>query len=161
MKYYLVDTSAIIHTIENTGNTKIDFFSEKAKNEAFLYIPQFCIAEALNTFARFLFKEKRIKEDEYTKRRNIFLNAVRNRKILYVYDLHRYHNLNADRVYRVEQTTPLREKEHPLSSFDILIIAMALELKRLHHPSDVIMLTRDARLKHIANKLSINAIWFE
>ena len=160
MKYYLVDASAFVYAVENEGNTKIDFLGEKVENKAFLYIPQFCIAEVLNTYARFFFKDKRIGADTYTKWRGAFLKAVHNRRIFYAYDLHRYHNLNADAIYRIEHRTVLKPKETPLSAFDILIIAMGTELKRIHINDEVVILTRDARLLRIANKF-VNAMWFE
>lgn len=47
MKYYLIDASAFIHWTENEGKTKMDLLHEKAVGEAFLYIPQFCIAEVI------------------------------------------------------------------------------------------------------------------
>lgn len=160
MKYYLIDASAFVYAVENEGNTKIDFFMEKAGNKAFLYIPQFCIAEVLNTYARFFFKDKKIGSDTYTKWRGAFLKAVHNRRIFYVYDLHRYHNLNADAIYKIEHKIALGPKEGPLSAFDILIIAMGMELKRIHIADEVIILTRDGRLLKIANKF-IDAVWFE
>ena len=62
-------------------------------------------------------------------------------------DLHRYHNINTDKIYKIEHQTPLRGKEKYLSSFDILIIGMAIELKKIHiGNNEVILLTRDGRL---------------
>ncbi len=161
MKYYLIDTSALVYAFENTGKTKLDFFKEKANDEAFLYIPQFCVTEVLNTFARFFYKNKNIGPDSYTKWRNEFLKSVRNRKILYAYDLHRYHNLNADKVFRFEHKTPVKQKEHYLSTVDILIIAMGMELKKIHCDEEVIIVSRDGRLVRISRKLSVKAVWFE
>ena len=48
MKYYLIDASAFVYAIENITRTKMDFFMEKAKGEAFLYIPQFCVTEVIH-----------------------------------------------------------------------------------------------------------------
>ena len=163
MKYYLIDTSAFVYSIENLGKTKIDFFSEKALNKAFLYLPQFCVTEVLNTFARCFFQKKSIPTEEIYKEWCVnFLDAIRNRKLIYVYDLHRYHNLNTDPIIIKEHTTPLTGKERYLSSFDILIIAMAMELSKIHiENNEVILLTRDGRLKRIANLLSVKSIWYE
>ena len=161
MKYYLIDASAYIYTVQNLELTKINFFSEKTNQEAFLYLPQFCVTEVLNAFARFYFKEKTIQANTYTEWRNDFIKSIRNRSLFYIYDLHRYHNLNADKIYRIEQTTPLSQKEHYLTSFDILIIAMAMELKKIHYPNPVMILSRDGRLIRIAKLVNVDAIWLE
>lgn len=160
MKYYLIDASAFVYAVENEGKTKLDFFQEKAQGLAFLYFPQFCVTEVLNTYARLCFADKKVTPDIYTKWRGAFISAIHNRKLVYVYDLHRYHNLNADRIYKVEHTIPLGRNETPLSSFDILIIAMGMELKRTHIDDEVVILTRDARLLKIANRF-VQSKWFE
>jgi len=163
MNYYLLDASAFIYAIENLNKLKRDIFVEKANGTAFLYIPQFCIPEVFNTFARFFYRDKRIGGDQYTKWRNEFTKLVRNRRILYCYDLHRYHNLNTNRVYKLEHSTPYKNGEGALSTFDILVVAMGIELKHLHTTSNVSVLTRDGRLHRISNmsKDFAPAIWFE
>jgi hypothetical protein len=163
MKYYLLDASAIVYAVEYLDTIRLNFFEEKQKGKAFLYIPQFCVAEVLNTFARLCFRDKKINPDQYTTWRGEFINAIHNGRIFYAYDLHRYHNLNADKVYSIEHKTPLRGNETPLSTFDILIIAMGMELKKIHHPTEVIILTRDSRLHCISNKSPDfpKAEWFE
>lgn len=151
MKYYLLDASAFVYAIENLDKLKNNFFIEKANGSAFLYIPQFCIPEVFNTFARFFYRDKKIGGDQYTKWRNEFTKLVKDRRILYCYDLHRYHNLNTNKVYRIEHSTPYGNGEGALSSFDILVIAMGIELKHLHSPNEVSILTRDKRLHRISN----------
>jgi len=163
MNYYLIDASAFVYAVENVNRTKIDFFMEKAEGTAFLYVPQFCVAEVLNTYARLFFRENRIAGKLYTEWRNEFLKAIRSRRTLYCYDLHRYHNLNADRIYRKEHRMPYQGNENSLSAFDILIIAMGMELKKIHSPNEVTILTRDIRLRTISNSSGefVPAIWFE
>lgn len=162
MRYYLLDASAFIYAMEKLGQTKRDFFVEKASGTAFLYMPQFCVTEILNTFARFFYRQKKIGEALYNKWRTHFIEAIRNRKMLYCYDLHRYHNLNADRVYEIEHKESYGPAENRLSAFDILVIAMGAELKRIHSPNEVYVLTRDRRLRTISNmnKEFAQAIWF-
>jgi len=140
MKYYLIDTSAFVFAVENINQTRMDFFVEKAKGEAFLYIPQFCVTEVFNTYARKFYEENVIQGDVYTEWRNEFIKATHNRRILYCYNLHRYHNLNAHKVYKVEHKVPRLSNEHPLSAFDILIIAMGMELKKVHAPQRCVCL---------------------
>lgn len=163
MNYYLIDASAFVYAIENLDKIKINFFVEKANGSAFLYIPQFCIPEVFNTFARFFYRDKKIGGDLYTKWRDEFTKLVRNRRVLYCYDLHRYHNLNTNRVYKLEHSTPYKNGERALSSFDILVIAMGIELKHLHSSNHLSVLTRDGRLHRISNmsKDFATAIWFE
>jgi len=106
MKYYLIDTSAFIYAIENLEKIKINFFIERANETAFLYMPQFCVPEVFNTFARFFYRDKKIGGDLYTKWRGEFIKAIHNRRILYCYDLHRYHNLNTHKIYKIEHKIP-------------------------------------------------------
>lgn len=136
---------------------------EKANGSAFLYMPQFCVPEVFNTFARIFYRDNTIPGPLYTEWRNEFIKAIGNRRILYCYDLHRYHNLNTHRIYEIEHKTPYSQKERALSTFDILIIAMGMELKRVHCPNNVSILTRDGRLQRISSmdREFAQAIWFE
>jgi len=163
VKYYLIDSSAFVHSVEHSGNTNINFFVERANGDAFLYIPQFCITEVFNTYARKFYEENIIPGSVYNQWRNAFINAIHDRRMLYCYDLHRYHNLNSHKIYRSEHRIPRSSKYDRLSTFDVLIIAMGMELKKVHAPNDVFILTRDKRLKRVSNarKDFARAIWFE
>lgn len=172
MNYYLIDASAFIYAIENLGKTKKDFFTEKSLGQAFLYMPQFCVTEVFNVYAKFFHRFKKITtSQEYEDWRKYFIQLIHrqleppltNENMIYCYDLHRYHNLNAQEIYEVEHTTPYSAKESSLSSFDILVIAMGMELKKIHEPNSVIILTRDGRLKRISNMRPnfATAEWFE
>lgn len=163
MKYYLIDTSAFVYAIENLDKIKNNFFMEKANGAAFLYMPQFCIPEVFNTFARFFYRDKKIGGELYTKWRGEFIKAIKDRRIIYCYDLHRYHNLNTQKIYKLEHTIPYSAKEDALSTFDILIIAMGIELKKIHPSNDISILTRDGRLHRISNMNTefASAEWFE
>ena len=163
MNYYLIDASAFIYAIENLDGIEKDFFVEKANGLAFLYIPQFCVPEVFNAFARFFYRDKKIGVEQYTKWKNEFIKAVGSRRILYCYDLHRYHNLNTHKIFKFEHRTSYLQREGALSTFDILIIAMGMELKKIHYPSNVSILTRDKRLRRISNmdEEFAQAIWFK
>ena len=73
--------------------------------------------------------------------------------------MHRYHNYNADLIYQAEHTIrpldPLADKapksKCSLSGLDILVIAMEMELKRIHPKNQVYVVTNDERLAKIAN----------
>jgi hypothetical protein len=163
MNYYLIDASAFIYAVENLDRIKRNFFIEKAGGIAFLYMPQFCVTEVLNTYAKFFWRLGRIGLDRYNKWRDEFIKAIQNRTIIYCYDLHRYHNLNADEIYELEHRTPYMEEEKRLSSLDILVIAMGMELKRVHCSDNVLILTRDRRLLKISNMKEgfAQAVWFK
>jgi len=163
VKYYLIDASAFIYAIENLDKIKRNFFVEKASGTAFLYMPQFCVTEVFNTCAKFFWRLGRIGSDRYHEWRDEFIKAIHDRRVIYCYDLHRYHNLNAHKIYELEHKTPYVKKEKPLSSLDILVIAMGMELKKIHSPNDVIVLTRDRRLITISNmdEEYATAIWFK
>lgn len=163
MQYCLIDTSAFIYAIENLNQTNLDFFTEKASDMAFLYMPQFCFAEVFNAWARFFYRDNRIIGSLYRRWRDAFIRAIHNRNVIYCYDLHRYHNLNSHQIYKIEHTEPYAPGEKALSSFDILLIAMGIELRRIHKPASVLILTRDKRLCKISNMGTefAPAVWFE
>lgn len=156
LKYYLLDASAFIYAVEKYEEP--DFIEEKENGEAFLYLPQFCVTEILNAYGRFFWEEGKLDSEDYTKWRGAFLKLVRDRKTIYCYDLHRYHIKNADKVFKVEHT--IDRIGSPLSSFDILIIAMGIELKKIHPHNDVIILTRDKQLKKVSNEVGVTAQWY-
>jgi hypothetical protein len=157
--YYLLDASAYCRFVENTSNPKTQVthnIISKSLDGYFYYIPQFCIIEVFNTFAKWYYAEKRISETRYKEICEYFQNLIRNRLVLYTYNLHRYHNLNCDKIFPVEHTTPhTKPKKGKLSTFDILIIAMALELQLIHGVDNITILSCDARLLDISKKLNI------
>ncbi|MDR2426809.1 MAG: PIN domain-containing protein [Endomicrobium sp.] len=157
--YYLLDASAFCRFIEYiSANARISHnIIQRAVFESyFYYMPQFCIAEVFNTFAKWHYAEKRINEKKYKELCSIFKFLIHDRLVIYPYDLHRYHNLNCDKVFPVEHTTPhSMPKKGKLSTFDILIIAMALELQLIHGNDNVSILSCDNRLTEISKLLKI------
>ena len=153
MTYYLVDTCAFIYAVECLYKTKPDIFFEKGIGLAFLYMPQFCVTEVFNTLARLRFRDNVITEAEYNKNREKFIEMIQNRRTIYCYDLHRYHNLNTQKIYEIEHKSELNTKENHLSALDILIIAMGMELKKIHEKEPVKILTRDGRIQTISKLL--------
>ena len=167
-KYYLIDTCALIYYFDNPeSSVKYKITDDTADGVAFYYIPQFCVAETFNVFARLYYRPPKITKKKYTALVDAFKYMIKNREILYAYDLHRYHNLNCDLVYETEHITPQAKNSKGkavarpyLSTFDILIIAMAIELNKVHGQGNVCILSRDARLIDIAKKVGINAEWY-
>ncbi len=153
--------------------------AQKFKNKAILYVPSFCIAEVKNTYAKWHYRENKFScSGQFATCVRTFCNQISNRKIFYSYDLNRYHNINCDDIVEIEHTEQteytitglppgsdyetVEEKlfkrnprdrvgKYYLSSFDILIIAMGIELKRTHG-REVHLVTNDKRLSLIASK---------
>jgi predicted nucleic acid-binding protein len=161
--YYLIDASAVGRYFDekiDPKTVKHNIAVNFGRGNIFYYIPQFCIAEIFNIFAKWHYREepdrKRISTEKYRSNRNNFKKWIRRRKNMYAYDLHRYHNLNCDKVYKTEHTLPKIDKNKAhLSTFDILIIAMALDLQRIHGSDNLTILSCDERLIAVAKKLKI------
>lgn len=181
----LFDASAVAHYYlfrENFEKTLAFLLSLKEKKEAIFFLPTFCVAEVLNTFAKYRYRFKLIEKDLYDDIRTSFIDDVHNRKTFYCYYLNRYHNLNAENVFEIEHTTntefhainkfpegktivekqksidsitdELKEKSYKmrdfyLSSYDILIIAMGMELMRFFGEKRLFIVTKDKRIKTI------------
>ena len=134
-------------------------YIQKVKGDAFFYFPNFCVVEAFNAFARLRYRENRISDKAYRDYLGVFKGEIRSRKLLYCYNLQRYHNYNADLVYQSEHTIkPLDpDVDHApkskcsLSGLDILVIGMGMELKRIHPKDQVYIVTNDERLAKVAN----------
>ncbi len=153
---------------------------QKFAGQAIIFIPSFCVAEVRNTLAKWRLRQKDVFKDEkdYKSVFGLFISHVHDRKFFYSYDLNRYHNINTELVTEVEHTTntefaatglsigtdletlneALRQKDprdhvgrYYLSTLDILIIAMGMELKRIYG-EEVYLLTGDKRLALISKQ---------
>ncbi|MCX8083188.1 MAG: hypothetical protein N3D17_07375 [bacterium] len=166
MKYYLLDASAIIHYyIPSQLTTKINkLIEKKQQGEVFLFIPIFCIAETYNTFAKYYYRERKITEDNYNSIYKKFTDDVRRGKLFYQIELNRWHVMNVDYISPIEHTwfTTKKNKEDEenerkvdwyLSTFDILFIAVGIELAKMLGRNDINLVTCDDRIKTIGNTL--------
>ncbi|MFH0797003.1 MAG: hypothetical protein V2A65_08120 [Candidatus Omnitrophota bacterium] len=170
MTYYLIDTSAIIHYyIPSDKTSKIQTIVDKKKNGfAFLFIPNFCIAEAFNTFAKYRYRyattkpTKAISEDDYEKCTTKFREHIHEGNLLYHYELNRYHMLNSNLVAPFDHQIDLqreardgsgKKEDWCLSTFDILFIAMGIELVRIVEKKNLHLITCDTRINHICHLL--------
>ncbi|MBI3088207.1 MAG: hypothetical protein HYY91_04910 [Candidatus Omnitrophica bacterium] len=158
MLYYLLDSSALLLRYLHHKSLLDQMYVQKLKKEAFFYFPSFCVPEIFNSFARLRYREGKLTEKEYSQYCNTFRGEIKNRHILYAYDLHRYHNYNADLIYEVEHTTAplsptqmIKANKCSLSALDLLIIAMGMELRRIHSKDKVYVITNDERLASISN----------
>lgn len=153
--------------------------ARKLDDKLFFYIPVFCISEVLNTFAKRHYRLKKLPADLYQKCRNDFIKHVKDRNFFYCYYMNRYHNINAHEVFLKEHTVhteysesgldplkvrpykverALRKKDptngiykYYLSTFDIVIISMAMELQKIH--GEAVIVTADNRIETIASAI--------
>jgi len=154
---------------------------QKLQDNAILFIPSFCIAEVRNILAKWYFRYKNIFKSKahYESIFWKFISHVHDRKFFYSYDLNRYHNINTTLVAEAEHITntefdasglpagtnkevvnkKLKERNlydhagsYYLSTFDILIISMGMELKKITG-EEVYLLTKDKRLALISSTM--------
>ena len=159
---------------------KAHITKQKVTNQAILFLPAFCVAEVKNTLAKWHYRHKGVFKDtqHYKSVLGGFISHVHNRAFFYCYDLTRYHNLNVESILPVEHRTQteftmsalpagtgkatvkaqLNAKglstnfsRYYLSSLDILIIAMGIELKKIYQ-HEVYLLTGDKRLALISKQ---------
>ncbi|MDR3243659.1 MAG: hypothetical protein LBT79_02800 [Elusimicrobiota bacterium] len=167
--YYLLDASAFGRYIdeEYEGVIKHDIIKNKL-DDYFYYIPQFCISEVFNMLAKWRYDEeynKRYKkatitDNRYQELKNYFIKLIHDRLFLYPYDLHRYHNLNAHKIFDIENSVKREQPTDKLSSFDILIIAMGIELQRIHGDKNITILSCDKRLIKVSNLVGVEADYY-
>lgn len=153
--YYLVDTSAVIHYYKSdpTLTPRIEHIIEqRGLGRAILFIPNFCIAEVFNTFAKFHFRTKELTANEYQSCCERFRQDIHNAKLFYHYELQRYHILNVDYIVPFEHQF-FTQRDEFLSTFDILILAMGLELVRMVGVHDFYIITCDSRIVRIGSFL--------
>ena len=176
MIYYLLDASALVlkhspdpdDSVERAKKVMNAIEAQRKENEAVLFLPNFCVVEAFNTLAKWFWREKRFRtKEQYEAACKALERDVKrvdefdDQRRFYAYDLHRYHVLNCNKVFEVEHTTGLEPDpkypgrfKSPLSTFDILIIAMGMELMKTHAGQEIRIVTCDRRLVRIAEKLS-------
>ena len=159
---YLLDASAAIEIyIPRSSRTKkaIQFILDQKRifRQATLLIPNFCIVEVLNAFARMRFSQEHedqpLSAMDYEKHLTRFRDDVHWGKTLYQYELNRYHIIAADTIIPAEHRFPRRYEHDHLSTFDILIIAMACEAAYIGALEDTFLVTCDQRLKHVFEDL--------
>jgi hypothetical protein len=157
MKTYLFDSSAAveIYTPRSSRINKIVNYVVEQKSlyrQASLYIPNFCIVEVFNTFAKKHFDEQTLTKEQYEDTLKRFRKDVHWAALLYPYDLNRYHILASDEIIPIEHHVARTKEWDHLSTFDILLIAMASELAFMGSPEDLVLLTCDKRIKRVCDE---------
>jgi hypothetical protein len=121
----------------------------KAAGRAFLYVPNFCIAEAMCAFAKKCWQEKLYgtgsgARNAFNEFRDALLEHVVSSKILYSFELSRRHLILAHNVYERAATisSSLRSGK-PLSTLDVLMISMGLDLMNVHGKDNLYLVTAE------------------
>jgi hypothetical protein len=130
---------------------------QKTMHQASLFIPNFCIAEVFNTFARKHFdpndRDSALDADGYERCLSSFRSHIHWGSKIYPYDLNRYHIVAADKIIPAEHKRQRKDEKDHLSTFDILIIAMACEMAWIGEREDTYLVTCDKRLKQVCDDL--------
>ncbi len=138
------------------------------KQKPFIFfIPNFCVAEIFNVLRKYRFgkwNKKVIRNGTISKKKfeNVyskFQKDIHNGKLFYHLELSRYHLLNTafispiDHHYAYGRTSGRQKKNpSPMSTFDLLIIAMGIELVRLHGNGCVKIVTTDNRIYQMLDR---------
>jgi len=80
LRYYLLDASALVLLYQHANHRLDLILIEKAKGRAFLYVPQFCVAEVFNTFHRLHWRDKEIDDELFDRYVDEFENHIANQK---------------------------------------------------------------------------------
>lgn len=121
---------------------------------ATLFIPDICIAEVFNTLARKHFREGILDRATYEKCLKQFRDDIHWGTTLYPYNLNRYHIIAADTIIPIEQHRAIDGERRPLSTFDILVIAMACELAHVGNRENTFLVTCDKRMKQVLDEMN-------
>ena len=151
---YLFDASAAVELYAPRSATlerAVRFIVEQktTHSQAMLYIPNFCVVEVSNALARRHFKDRTLDRERYVKAFTRFRDDIHWGRILYAYDLSRYHVIGADEIIPVEHHVATQHERDHLSTFDILIIAMASELAYVGRPENTFLVTCDKRIQKV------------
>ncbi|HRU38417.1 MAG TPA: hypothetical protein P5511_00970 [Candidatus Goldiibacteriota bacterium] len=148
MKYYLMDGTGYLRAASDYApNVKSHIFNRAKAKLDFIYMPQFSVTDVLRRLTKKYLADKVISEDRYKKECSDFISRIRDRNLIYIYDLHRYHNLNAKEheIYKKYWQTCKKNgwapDRHKFGAQQVLLVAMAYELKKRHiSPGDEVVI---------------------
>jgi hypothetical protein len=161
--YYLFDASALHHIYvpDDKLTERLDHFIEqKGLGRAFLFVPNFCVAEVFNSLARRHFRQNELTVAQYRLCREAFRLDIHNGLLFYHYELNRYHVLNTDYIMPFEHLFETcrpkgckKGEQWSLSTLDLLIIGMGMELTRMTG-GETYIVTCDRRIDKVARVLA-------
>lgn len=169
--YFLLDANvaAGYYLPRSLNSEKAKFRIEKIfdyirmnSRDHFIYIPNICIAETFNVFAKHSFgywnshlkSKATIDSRIYESLVKSFQKDVHNGHFLYHYELNRYHIINTNLVSPIDHHYKISpgKKSKPAGTFDHIIISMGVELSRIHGADNVCILSTDERLIKVLEK---------
>lgn len=135
------------------------------KEDIFLFLPNFCVAEVFSVFMKHSFghwnrrhvKKGTIDTRVYNSLVKQFENDIHNGEFIYHYELSRYHVLGinlvapVDHYFRINKVKK-RPMVAPMGTFDHLIISMGVHLAKIHGQENVAIVSADDRLTNILAK---------
>ncbi|KPL01287.1 MAG: hypothetical protein AMJ91_00595 [candidate division Zixibacteria bacterium SM23_73_3] len=161
--YYCPKTTRSSKVVENARILIESVRSGESRH--FFYIPNFCIAEVFSVFMKYAYsswnkqtKSGRIHGKVHKRLREQFETDIHNAKLFYHYELSRYHvlaiNLIApiDHHYKLTRKSKTGGAQNPAGTFDELIIAMGIQLVKIHGAGNVVVITTDDRLAKVIDK---------
>jgi hypothetical protein len=131
------------------------------RTEAFIYMPNFCIAEVFSVFMKYSFGQwnRHVKSKGtidtrvYNSLVKQFQKDIHNGKFIYHLELNRYHVLGINLVAPIDHYFQIsKTKAVPMSAFDQLVISMGVNLAHIHGSENVCILSADDRLTTILTK---------
>lgn len=176
--YFLVDSSVVVayylpaRTRSRRAARAIELIIDSNRTNVrsdFFYIPNFCIAEVFDAFTKHaLSKWNRHVKPYGTLDKRVYKSLVRqfekdihNGKFFYHCELNRYHILSSHLVSPVDHYYCLSKRKNksratPAGTLDHLIVAMGIQLGRIHGPKNVCILTADSRLGKVLERCKSN-----
>jgi hypothetical protein len=176
-RYFLLDASVVVgHYLPRAStervNGRINRIVSAArrkgqrKGELLLFVPNFCVAEVFNTFRKYRYGRwnRKVRDSggvigkkEFDRIYGRFQQDIRKGRVFYHYELSRYHLLNTALISPIDhhyayQRNIKKKKPCPMSTLDLLIAAMGIELVRLHGRCCVRVLTTDSRIANILGR---------
>ncbi len=147
MHYFLLDANVLVAYYckdepEEIRSRVGDLFAARAQGKAFLYVPNFCVAEVLKAFAKKCWQEKIYDASDFGEFRRTFLADVVDSKVLYSYELSRRHIKMTDRILERAAKLSFRTGSPP-SALDLLIIAMGTDLSQVHGSANLHIVTAE------------------
>lgn len=159
--YYLPHTSLPKISTRVTKIISQNKVKGRKQKPYIFFIPNFCVAEIFNVLRKYRFgkwNKKVINNGTISKKQfdavySKFQKDIHNGKLFYHLELSRYHLLNTafispiDHHYAYGRISGKKKKNpSPMSTFDLLIIAMGIELVRLHGNGRIKIVTTDNRI---------------
>ncbi len=171
-KYFLLDANVVAgYYLQRCLRSKVaykritDIFdsARSKKSDFFFYLPNFCIAEVFSVFAKYTYgywnqhvKKGTLDTRVYDSLVRQFQDDIHNGKFINQYELSRYHILNINYVAPVNSYYKIsrgkKKNIRPMGTLDCLIVAMGIQLVRIHGEEKVVLLSADDRLIDVVSK---------